>query len=320
MQREIVPKKYIEVDSTYRNRNEYPDPGEFQIPILNQGQTTNSANARDAVSNGSSNHFWSGRQNVTVNVAGVPSAIQVTSLLGTEQIFKGQFVTLSNGEESLVTFYSPRNQVVYLETPFNEFDIYASYGPLVPNTAQIVNPSTKTKILMFKNITSFDGQFVDQYLTNLTRNENRKIINYSSKFKTIDVDIPFTNPNKEDIYLITKDLPLTTSLTTLPAPPSVSWGYDSNGQYIIIPGGDTVTDNIYQGKYLNLYSFDSGNLNIPISASPIVRSYEAKYTKGIYFPRSKYNKIRIFNYYSLYIFKFYKRYSFISIIFYRPKF
>lgn len=268
MQNEVIPKKYIEVDSTYRDRTQYPNPGQFKVPILYQ-RNNKPEESIDGISFGSGEYFWKGSLDLDFDMGGVPSAVKIATGFGTEQIYRGQFVRDDvTQEEALVTFFSAYNLICYLETPFNDFT--------VGNGATVVNPSTKSKILMFRNAIVFDDQFVGGYLTNLSLNESRKIIGFSSKFMTIDVEVPFSNPSQTDTYVITRMPSLQLPTTILPVPPSIYWGKDSNGQFIVIPSGSEIED-AYTNKYINLYYFISGNNSLPLYKGSLI----TKYTGGV---------------------------------------
>jgi hypothetical protein len=62
--------RYIEIDSTYRDRNQWPNPGEFQV-LLSQSGSGNRENARDPVSRSSSFLSWKSNE---FNLVG-PSSI-----------------------------------------------------------------------------------------------------------------------------------------------------------------------------------------------------------------------------------------------------
>ena len=277
MQNEVVPKKYIEIDSTYRNRNLYPNAGEFKIPVLNRGQKDDIIKAFDGVTNGTSPFFWKGRNDVDFTVGGVPSAVEITNIIGTEEFFRGQFVRLSNGEESLVIGYSSYNSILYMEEPFNEF--------IVGSSAIVVNPSNNSKIVVFTNETTFNQQFVDSYLLNMNSGEYRKIVKYNFDFKTIDLEKPLTLFNSDDTFGIVKQIPY--YFPTSPLDSSVNFGKDSIGTYVELVGASTIDDE-YKDKYLNLIYFE---VFTPVNVSFYIKSYDGTTQRAYVHP----SELPIFN-------------------------
>ena len=70
--------KYIEIDSTYRDRTNWPHPAEFEVSI-GDTNVTNKTNARDPVSNSAPVHEWvstnlnnSGAVTITIATTGTP--------------------------------------------------------------------------------------------------------------------------------------------------------------------------------------------------------------------------------------------------------
>ena len=71
--------RYLEIDSTYRNRNLWPDPSNFEIEISQTG-TKNKNNALDPVSLSTPIKVWKSKQfntNSSANSPGNPDSSSV---------------------------------------------------------------------------------------------------------------------------------------------------------------------------------------------------------------------------------------------------
>lgn len=127
----VNSKKYIEIDSTYRNRIEYPFQAQFKINVGNAGQTIGLNNAKDPITGGTSEWVWGGTSFIGLSsIDGVSSAIVWTPTVpGDGRIpGRGYFITdTTTGERALVDSIVIGNGSIslsditaVLETPFSD--------------------------------------------------------------------------------------------------------------------------------------------------------------------------------------------------------
>jgi len=241
-------KKYVELDSTFRNRNLYPLPSQFKVKILNT-QKDNSKDALDGVSDGESNYIWRGALDASITLYGVPSApILFFNSPGDFSAFRGQFVvdsTIGSGEQSsLITFYSEYSQTAFLETPFGDEWEAGDVG-------ELLNQSDNQHILFTLRMNTMDDQFKGHYLYDMTIGEYRLITSYDDKFRILTLDSPFGGSwAKTDDYIIVKEKAKSadnlTNLGDTDFPTSSS---------VILPATESSIDDIYKGDYIKIVQF-----------------------------------------------------------------
>lgn len=188
----IVPKKYIELNSTYRNRNIYPDPAYFKVNIRNSGQKIGALNALDSYSKGESIISFQGNQASFSgeSMGGVPQAPVVNGIDQPDDYYNGLFLRKSGGggpvEDSFIVGWDNGTKTFRMETTFNERNWDA-----VTNQAEIIDPSTNQEIFIPGNLSNFQQTYVGQYLYDFNINEYREIIDYDPISKTIKLATAF---------------------------------------------------------------------------------------------------------------------------------
>ena len=299
----IVPKHYIELNSTYRNRNMWPNQARFDIPIMNAGQRDFVEDAMDPISNQDSVYFWQGRDPESDPSFGITGGVPSAPIIQTppnRSAYRGQFLGYSAlndfdvpYEMSLITFYSAFSQQVFLETPLS-----GEWEPSVNPVGRLIDLSDGTKgtILMTHRGLTFDGQFVDNYLIDMTIMESRKITNYSQKFAMLTLESPFTNVwNKTDEYIIVKELPPTMGsfqnqnrdenlITPLDGTSPFNYGFNA----MVFETTGTVVPNVNvqllnDGEYFQINStntFNTRPFNVSGSDSNGIISIYIQHTSG----------------------------------------
>lgn len=222
-----MERKYIMIDSTYRDRLLYPSPAEFIIPINTAiGNTIFNSKNPTAIGYPVYNFcFLSPTGTFTgVVVGGNPRALQVAATIDnltgisipnintTLDNAVDMFVNLSlqvagDANTYTITSYDPVRRIIYLDTPILNFAVGLNYT--------IINPSTSSSILLqgYKlAISGFpvsnDGFFLSSstiiYVWDLTLNEIQSghLVNSS-----IILDSPFSAGwSVDDRYILSVDV------------------------------------------------------------------------------------------------------------------
>lgn len=207
-----MERKYLMIDSTYRDRLLYPNPAEFILPI-NSAIGNTIFNSKNPTASGYPVYnfcFLSATGSFTgMIVGGNPRALQVdasidnltgitvpnveTTLDDAVDIFVNlSLQVVGDANTYTITSYDPVRRIIYLDTPVLNF--------VVGNNYTILNPSTSSAIVLqgYKlSINGFpvsnDGFFLSSstliYVWDLTLNEVRS--GYLSN-ATINLNQPFS--------------------------------------------------------------------------------------------------------------------------------
>lgn len=200
--------RYLEIDSTYRNRNLWPSPAEFEVPISQSGKK-NYLNALDPVSDSSpllkwtSNEFTIGGGDsitVTARVDQSTSSIGASSdnVLFILEGTSGQLQTLNNYyNNSVINSPSESRRILsyeYLGSDRAQIRIYSPFSTELTDgdSLTIHDPtdvsSLENPIFFVPNGSSGENSYVDHILYNETTNEYRPISNYNSSTKLLQLD------------------------------------------------------------------------------------------------------------------------------------
>lgn len=221
-----MERKYIMIDSTYRDRLLYPSPANFILPI-NSAIGNTIFNSKNPTATGYPVYnfcFLSATGNFSGNVVGGnPRALQVdvtidnltgitvadvqTSLDNAVDMFVNLSLTVAGDSNTYtITGYDPVRHIIYIDTPILNFT--------VPMIYTIINPSTSSAIVLqgYKfAINGFplnnDGFFLSAstlvYLWDLTLNEVRSGYITNS---TINLSQPFSAGwAVDDKYIVSVD-------------------------------------------------------------------------------------------------------------------
>lgn len=196
--------KFIDIDSTYRNREQYPNPGDFVVKATTTTicGTVNGVTAQDPVLNGfplisfkgdiitTSSSFAGGIQNKPI----LPAPTDPTTN------YRGALLTNTTLSQSVyIEAYDLITRTAYLGTE--------GFAPTfqTSDTFTIVDPSTSSRIFI-NNGSTLDNAYVGYYLYDVTINELRPIVEYDGIVSTLVVDPPFSGAwNVTDSYEIRKD-------------------------------------------------------------------------------------------------------------------
>lgn len=208
-------KKYLELDSTYRNRNQYPNPSDFVIPYSISGSYTDAVQAFDPVCNSTPFETGSGATLATTQTV---TLIPIVSS-SVDNFYVNQFIGLIN------TLVSPRtiqyaNIVSYIGltrtvTVSGAFTFpLGTYSYVIRSALPSdipINTNTKvTTILPLTALVAFTptvvtiqpasssqpnfyyGMMIRLTLTMTAVSEYRKVIAYDETTKQITVSSPFS--------------------------------------------------------------------------------------------------------------------------------
>lgn len=201
---EIVnQKRYIELNSAFRNRNEYPNPAQFKVNVANAGQRTSGITALDPVCLGQPILSFGGAVDlsapnqiiVSSTMEGTNSAPRDTSINVADDFYNGLLLTDNTAAKSssIIVGWNNRLKTYTLETPFgNAWTSGDSYT--------LTDPSDGTNIWINTDPSDLEDTFVGQLLYNLTSDEYRTIIDYDPLTKIITLESAFTTWNFGDYY------------------------------------------------------------------------------------------------------------------------
>jgi hypothetical protein len=279
---------FLELDSTYRDRNSWPNTGEFEIPIAHHGRN-NAQNAVDPVSLSAPINFWTsnfvdpssaGNSVSTVvdsigganNIAATSDSkcFIITSVVGNLQRTANYYVGLIANDTTISEFRRIKSYkylgkdsgstndkaLICVDTAFS--DNFA-----VADTITINDPTDFTDLsyhqIFVPGGRSGDNAYFGYKIYNETQNDGRLIGNYNSTthILTLDTEVPFyTVPVGwaiTDNFSIRKETPK--EVRTVGAGSSVS--------EVVISGGSAV-DDYYKNMFLRIRPIAGNPYNAPL--------------------------------------------------------
>jgi hypothetical protein len=229
--------RYLEVDSTYRDRSRFPNPGNFEIPISQTGRKS-AKDAIDPVSLGAPIISWTSN-NLSTSTTGIfklicnvePKTTALSGCISTQNFIinsTNRLHHMNDYYEGLIVedaaFYNRRRITSYIflgsfggydraeinvDSPFPE--------TFVPgNQINIYDPTDLTNsfypLFWVPSGRNLEDQYINHYIFNETINDWRKIVYYSNINHTILVETNDANPlpitwTANDNYSIRKEIP-----------------------------------------------------------------------------------------------------------------
>ena len=228
--------RYLEVDSTYRDRSRFPNPGNFEIPISQTGRKS-ATDSIDPVSLGAPIISWTSN-NLSTSSTGVfklvcnvePKTTPLSGCISTQNFIinsTNRLHHMNDYYEGLIVedaaFYNRRRIMSYIflgsfgydraeinvDSPFPE--------TFVPgNQINIYDPTDLTNsfypLFWVPSGRNLEDQYINNFIFNETINDWRKIVYYSNITHTILVETNDTNPlpitwTSNDNYSIRKENP-----------------------------------------------------------------------------------------------------------------
>jgi hypothetical protein len=196
--------KFIDIDSTYRNRQEYPNPGDFIVKSTTTTicGTVNGVTAVDPVLNGYPIIIFQG-DIITASASfagGIPNKPILPAPTDPTTNYRGALLTNTTLTQSVyIEAYDTISRTAYLGTE--------GFSPTfqVANAFTIVDPSTSSQIFISGG-SALDNAYVGYYLYDVTINETRPIVEYDGIVSTLIVEPPFSGAwAVTDLYEIRKD-------------------------------------------------------------------------------------------------------------------
>jgi len=231
--------KYLEINSTYRNRNQYPDPADFTVNISQSG-TKDNLNANDPVSSAAPIRIWcpdsvlpNGIVQANVNntftqfIVGYDIADRLNKVF---DYYVGITVTFlfTSATKSVITgwnYVGSDSAKDYFNVSIN----IAISGPSLPQiTSGYIPPLTPLELAIVPNLLigypfmfipnglNADNYYTDCIIYNQSKSppEWRPIISYNGANKLAGLDIsaqyggPITSWVTSDTYVLRKEIPM----------------------------------------------------------------------------------------------------------------
>ena len=234
----------LEISSTYRNRVLYPSPTSFEVNIGN-GRILCTHHAQDPILVGAPMFVFSGNVVTHADVFGGgvgDSPVLGLSASSIDGFYNGAILKdLTSNETSIITSYDGYTKTANLLHPFTNFTV----GPY-----SITDASDPSHIYFSQGGSSSIGPMGSLYLTDKSSSESRKIKNYDSIAKIIELETPFSGAwNISHSYEITNGLKISQGITT-----SITTGPNT----VDLAVGEPGIDGTYTGNYIR---FMGGPLN-----------------------------------------------------------
>lgn len=268
-----MKRLYLDFDSSYRDRNLWPDPGEFGV-LLSQSGRPNAVNARDPVSRATPSIVWSS-QRFQANASLTP--VISGNVLGPPGIGAAN-------SPRVVVFQTPAGQLQQKENYYRHSVMRSSISPneaarvleykymgnntglvkldgnldLVPGDGvEMDDPSDFVDPLNGKLFVPCGGEGADDYFGQLIFNESigqsRMITGYDKDTGLLNIgspSIPTWLPSHN--YSIRKESPLLSSTA----------GGASSPTTVVVTGGSTQPDT-YNGMFIRVLQSVYSNTTIP---------------------------------------------------------
>lgn len=308
--------RYLEFDSTYRDRNLYPEPADFVIEMSQSGQNGR-LTAKDPISDMAPILFWNNsfQEAKATNITGTltvqnpgtdPSYLNVSFTAGearnVQDFYNGAILklTISGVDyERRILSYEPilsTEALIRVDSPFP--------GNPVLTTGTIVNPtpiptnSTPPTVVKFyiPGGSYIDNFYRDYYVHDITNNVYRKITFYdgTTKYATLDsptpIDWSVASPGLN--FAIRKEIPSRTTIQSsynyavqLDSTTSGESGYYVNSFLRMInplpTSGSSVTAPYSQIRKIGKYIAGTGRL-VAISGTSFTLDYNASNVDNYY--------------------------------------
>ena len=176
---EINIKHYLEIDSYYRDRNDYPEQSNF---VINTSYTP-----ENCFISPEKFIFWKGQNDENCIITeGNQNSIIITPANPNINIFRGQIIkNITINEDSVILNYDSFSKQLNIESSFSDnFNI--------GDIAIIENTSDNQHIFFGKKFYTLSNSFKDYIIYDSTINEYRNIIDYNYKYNILTLDNPFS--------------------------------------------------------------------------------------------------------------------------------
>lgn len=258
-----VPKiVYIELNSTYRNRNLYSNPAQFEVNVSNSGQKDSGITAYDPLCNAQPiESFQTGIiEAETGTMGGVPSAPILTGITTSYSLVGSMIQDDTTTEQSIITSYNSFTNQIEVEPQFSD-------AWTVGDSFSFIDLSTDSNIFFAGGPSGPEDKYVGQLLYNITTQQYRTITSYKDNILTVDSD--FTGRGATDEYQIQSTRHITTD--TVGGGGTIASGAVTNTTVTLAASASSI-DNFYVGNFIRLIE----DLNKPPfgpEVSAVITSY-----------------------------------------------
>lgn len=255
--------KYIEIDSTYRNRTQYPEPADFVV-FLSQSGIRNKENSCDPVSFAAPQIVWSPDdyksytgsilQNGTNTLSQFIVCFPTNTMKKISDYYIGSPITVDTIDCIIAhwNFLSTDgiNDCFNVTIKNNLSGITTSQIKTGGQTVlfSVISTDLNNGIFFIPNGVSLDNYYTDCIIYNQTNGSFRSIISYNGMTKLAGVDIvnyggPLTGWNLSDTYVLRKTAP-----------------YEIGNLQIIssrsfqLPTTSSISEECYTGSFLRITS------------------------------------------------------------------
>jgi len=306
--------RYIEIDSTYRNRKEWPNPAEFEV-LISQSGRKDRFQARDPVSLASPLTFsWVGNSFIATGGPIIISTAQFTSgiltsgdyrttlILTSSNPSSNPFQTIENYYVGAIAVNTTTNMASRIisytwlqETPTTikaEIKIESSIitDPSQTNIIMITDPSDisdpENSFIFIPNGRSGFNAYPNYILWNETRQNYSPILSYDTNTKLVKVNTDGLSWSLSDTFSIRKEAPLFGQLnnqinedssTIFSLPSNFSLDYDAYKNFYIKVGNEIGLITQYVTLSGKAVGGDWTHIILPSNASNINGFYNNMY-------------------------------------------
>lgn len=265
-----MKRLYLDFNSTYRDRNLWPDPGEFGVTLSQSGRP-NAENARDPVSRATPSLSWSSQRfqantgltpTISGNVIGPPGVGAANSpnmvvfqtpvghLQQKENYYRHSVMKTMNEAARVLEYKYMGNDIglVKLDGNVNVID-----GDAIEmnDPSDFVDPINGKLFVPCGSEGSYD--YIGQIIFNESLSQFRTITGYDKDTGLLNIglpSIPTWLPSNN--YSIRKEFPLLSSTA----------GGTSSSSNVVITGGNTQSD-IYNGMFIRVLESSYSNTKTP---------------------------------------------------------
>jgi hypothetical protein len=251
---------YIEIDSTYRNRFQYPLQSQFKVNVTPQ------LDVKDAVTEGTSEYVWSGIGTIELtSIDGVTSAVSWNpSILGDLRLpGRGYFLQDDgSGELALVDdlVSTELNTTAVLETPFGDTWNTGGTGRFLTfeDSSHVYFPFAD------RQNNSFNGWYLTQIQS--TNFESQIVSSFSERFRIMTLESPLTIFSNTGTFQLSKEPIVDAGITPLAG----VWV----GNTAELNTSASSVDDFYNGMFIKFIDLSSTSGDIHPTYYTVIQDYD----------------------------------------------
>lgn len=232
-------RSYIHIDSTYRNRKQFPLPASFVVPIASNNSffTPDALHAADPISEAYPSYVFAGqsanRGPEVFNGGTFVAPILNIAASNIDNFYNGYVITDTTiAETRTIIGYDGATQTVTLDHPFSSTWAAA-------NTYTITDPSTALTIQMQPGASTVSGFYSGLLLKDETLNQYRFITAYDGTTRTATLSSAFTGWAVANTYSVRGLTSDEQGLIVVATPLTAT-----------LPATSSAVDNFYKGRFI----------------------------------------------------------------------